>query len=225
MSAATCQNDQNSSTSLHGLTPVQALREDTGELLNAAGVSIEGLEGYARARHQRPALALELEELLQVLALDHPQLACVLADMAACDRTIERAEAQLAGAYAAEDRAGGTLRLDLPGVVAVTWPRPARRWTQRVKPERIAEMDPALARRLGIEQVTSAPAKPIIKVAEPSGRPAKVVASERGDAPGGDTQLLQGAEWDRTWRLPYVDGELMDAGDWLELPVELVAPR
>lgn len=165
--------------SLLGDHPVEALREDTGELVTAAGLDLQSLQAYVDARRLAPALQLRLNERIEDLAREYMDIACLLDEIACYRRVIETTETQLAGAFTAAERAGGTLRLKLAGWLDVTWPRPALRWTQKVKPERIAARDPELAKRLGIEQATSAPAKPIIKIAEPSGVAAGGVGAVR----------------------------------------------
>jgi len=179
-------NGHDQTMSLHGGTPVQATRDHTGETVHAAGVSLEALQKYTRARHRRPALRMAVKDRLEAAAQLNPALGNLLAELAICDEIIESTEVHLGQAFAPAARAAGTLRLEVPGLVDVTWPRPARRWIQRVTPEQITREDPDLAERLGIEQVHSAPARPIIKLGDPavmpSGRPTMEAQGYRGPA-------------------------------------------
>ncbi len=58
---------------------------------------------------------------------------------------------------------GDGISLDV-GAVRVTWPKPAVRYVQSVKPAQIAQQDPELAERLGIRQKIGKPSKPKITV-------------------------------------------------------------
>lgn len=182
--AATLATTPTTMTVLHGGDPVEAVR-DSGEHVQAVGLTMARVREYATARQRRPAVKLALDDYLGRLAEIDLDLAELLRDLAECDRTISRGDDELAAAFTAEERAAaGTLRLEAPGLLSVTWPKPAMRWVQQVKPERIHEMDPALAKRLGITQAASAPAKPTIKVLEPVS-----VAGGAGEGDGAGPRL------------------------------------
>lgn len=146
---------------------LEATAEATGEVFTL-GMTKSELVDYARARAAGTVLRLELEELLVRLEAECPRLAELRHQIAANQALVSAVEADLGQAFTADARAGaGTLRLHVPGVVQVTWPKPARRWVQRVKPEQIARQRPDLAKDLGIEQVHSAPARPTIRLDAP----------------------------------------------------------
>ena len=65
-------------TSLHGGTPVQATR-DHGGSIHAAGVSLETLHKYTRARHRRPALRMAIKDRLEAIAQVNPAFGGLLA--------------------------------------------------------------------------------------------------------------------------------------------------
>lgn len=143
-----------------------ALAEGTGEVVALDAPDIMGaLRSYAEAEATVTALRLRRSDIIERLRGEDAELDSVLQDLERAERTVEQVEATLAEAIPDERRVevGEGITLDV-GYVRVTWPKPAVRWSQSVKPATIAQTDPELAKRLGISQKLGKPAKPRITV-------------------------------------------------------------
>lgn len=149
----------------------QALRyvdEVTGEVIEtepAAPISLSLMTGYALAKTAGDAAQLQLAERMAELLRSDPEACQLQAEIERHRVTTTAVEAGLEGAFSPEVRRalGSGISLDV-GFVRITWPKPAARWVQDIKPATIAAKDPELAKLLGIEQVVGAPSSPRITI-------------------------------------------------------------
>ena len=152
-------------------TALVCLSESTGEIVapdRPADVSVLRLRGYAAVDARLAVVGIDLAARIAAL-VDADKVA---SDLAAERRMLEgemRAiEDALDGMFspAFRQQHGHGIVLDT-GPVRVCWAKPSVRWTQRVKPEYIAQADPDLAGRLGIERKVSEPVAPRITIRAP----------------------------------------------------------
>lgn len=143
------------------------LDEETGEIVEpeSAAITIDVLNRYAVAKLALDVVRLDKRAYLERLADKDPEFGWLVADERARELEIASVEAALADAFSDDLRRRNMrpISLDL-GFLRVTWPRPAERWVQRVKPAAIAKQDPALAERLGIECRHGDPLPPRITI-------------------------------------------------------------
>lgn len=136
---------------------------DTGEVVAEVGVSAEQLRRRAAAEIELDAMRVALDRRLAEIESADPELAALRDQIREAEALIRDTDQTLGAAIPDDARSAGSIVIDL-GVVRVCWPAPARRWRQARSPAEIARTSPALARRLGIEQVVYAPEKPRITI-------------------------------------------------------------
>jgi len=139
--------------------------EGTGEIVETEVDLVGQLQTYARAKAAAGVLALQRQDRLAALVAEDAELKVLEQRLKEAERIVDSVEAQLQTAIPDERRVevGQGISIDV-GSVRVTWPKPAVRCTQSVKPATILSTDPELAERLGIRQTIGKPSKPRITV-------------------------------------------------------------
>lgn len=153
-------------------TDLVYVSEQTGEIVSpdnsAADLTIGRLTGFAMAKADLDGARSDLAARIEELVRNDDVARALRVEVRSLENEVAGVEEALAEVFSPAMRVqhGRGISLDL-GVLRVTWPKPGERWTQRVKPEAIAQRDPALAKALGIERKVDKPRPPVITVRAP----------------------------------------------------------
>ena len=148
------------------LTTPAPVVEKTGELIQPeTPITVGTLRDYVSAKHEAVALSLQLQATIDEIIAEHPEVAKLRDDAADASARARAVEVELAGAFSEDVRKGLAQGITLDAsFIRVTWPKPAERWNQRVKPKHIAARYPKMAATLGITLAVSKPSAPRITI-------------------------------------------------------------
>lgn len=154
--------------------PTVYVDETTGEIIETsptADITAESLMTYARAKSEMDVAQLALAERMQELLRGDPKAAELTAKVDQARAIATAVEASLENTFSPEFRKGLSNGISVDfGFARITWPKPASRWSMKVKPEEIAERHPELAQLLGVKQTIGNPSAPRITI-----RPEKLI--------------------------------------------------
>lgn len=144
-----------------GPAPIIAVVDGSEDELTLVGVTMTDLEILADATRRCEARRLDYEDRIRVLREQDERLAEIMAELEAAQTEMSAYQQRVEAGLTIDDRMEGTARVEIAGLIRVTYPTPQLRFKSKVS-LREAYDDPLIRGAMGIYQESTKP--PTIRV-------------------------------------------------------------